>query len=88
MRPGPGADNIHRASDDGERVTGATLLCLVEACGQIIDGDFDGYRREAAEPWLRIRAIDGGACDVLSDDDSVIDRVMARFATAVELSSK
>jgi hypothetical protein len=75
---GPLADELHRAADRGDTITGQELLRIAAGVDQVIDGDFRGFT-VANEPWLRIRAVDSSLFVVVALDDGVLARLRTAF---------
>ena len=84
---GAGAEELHRLDDARERIPGRRLLSWAARVGQVIEGDFSGYVSGRNSPWVTVRAIDSSAHDVVTADDSVIERVRARFGSVREISA-
>jgi hypothetical protein len=77
---------LERASAQGELVGGSDLLHAAARLSQVIDGQFEGVIDER-DPWVILRAVDSSWWEVLSDEQSVLDAVRARFQSVEELSS-
>jgi len=73
------AEDLHRAADAGNPVTGTELLRLASGIRQVIDGDFEGFRPAATTPWVVIRAVDSSEYVVVTDDKALLSRLRERF---------
>jgi hypothetical protein len=84
---GPEAEQVHRIDDGRQRVSGTSLLALASGLTQVIDGEFIAYGPDG-RPWVTILAVDSSAYDVISEDESVIARIKARFEEATEIPAE
>jgi hypothetical protein len=75
---GPGAEALHRLSDDKRSVGGDSLLRIANEVDQTIDGYFRAFRKAGRKPWLVIRAVEGDF-DVYSYDDAVFETLAQHF---------
>ena len=74
------ADRLEVLSRSQSRVSGALLRKLVEACTQIIWGEFTAFEAGSQTPWVIVRAIDSSWCEIETDDEDVQARVRRTFA--------
>lgn len=81
------ADTFHNLSDHQARIPGKMLLELATNVYQIFEGEFTGYCNNQLEPWLIIRAVDGAAYDVESDDKYVLAVMKEHFLDVEELET-
>jgi len=82
---GEAAKELHALSDTEQVVSGERLRELAAAISQTIDGEFAGSLNESLEPWIRIRAVDSSAFDIITADRDVYAKIKGRFAEVVEL---
>lgn len=82
---GEAAQELHALSDTEQVVSGERLQELAAAISQTIDGEFAGSLNESTKPWIRIRAVDSSAFDIITADPDVYTRIKDRFADVVEL---
>lgn len=85
---GPSAESLYELVDNGAIISGDFLLSLVEGINQTIDGLFEGYRVGSQRPWLRVRAVDGVAFDVESDESAIIDKIRMSFRDVKDLPNR
>src|SRR5262249_51108103 len=76
---GDAADRLEKLSDENSRVTGIDLMEMASHIIQVIDGTFEGYRKDAVTPWIIIRAVDSTSYDILSDDEEVLKVFKNRY---------
>lgn len=79
------AELLHAASDDARELPGEELLALAKGITQVIEGEFVGAHPGAAEPWVTLRAVDGGLYDVISADHEVLERVRRAWTDVEEI---
>ena len=84
---GKSAMKLHELADKEGRIAGSELAALSEGIEQTIDGLFEAYQGEQQIPWLRIRAVDGSAFDVESEEEAVLSAIRKRFndVTAIQI---
>ena len=75
---GPGADELHRATDAGP-VPGARLAELAVGVTQTIDGVFEATLPGKDRPWLVLRSIDGCYFVVITRSRALVAEVRRRF---------
>jgi hypothetical protein len=73
------AEEVHRVSDAGSVLPGPEMLRLAGRVVQVIDGDFEAYRRDETRPWLVVRAVDSSEYVVITQDERLLARVRERF---------
>lgn len=79
------AATLHRHSDNQEQISGEEFLSVSLKIDQTIDGVFEAYKSNCFEPWLRIRAVDGIAFDVETEDESILNRIRQSFKSVADL---
>jgi hypothetical protein len=82
---GEAADALHKFSDAGQPVPGEQLRTLADNVSQTIDGKFSAFLDASQVPWIRIRAVDSSAFDVITADTDVYKAIKSRFSRVVEL---
>jgi hypothetical protein len=82
---GDAAVAMHEISDTGALVSGERLLELANGVSQVIDGEFSAYLAASSEPWIRIRAIDSDAYEVVTKDLESYRKIKERFPDASEV---
>jgi hypothetical protein len=82
---GDAASDLHKFSESGEAVPGERLRKLAEKVSQTIDGEFSAFLDESQGPWIRIRAVDSSAFDVITTDTDVYRAIKNRFSRVAEL---
>jgi hypothetical protein len=82
---GNAADELHRLSDNNNRVPGQTFSCLAADVTQIIDGVFKGYRKGENSPWVIIWAVNSSAYDVETENQEILDRIRKHFRNVSEI---
>lgn len=82
---GDSADVLHRLGDSSACVPGDKFLILADDLIQVVDGTFQAFRTNGKRPWIVIRAVDGGAYDVETDSDDVLQAVRQRFSHVQDL---
>jgi hypothetical protein len=80
----PAEHELYRAAGMHARLSGETLLRLVEDCGQIIDGRFEEYEIGHEKPWVIIRAVDSSAYDVETENDALISTIRRSFKNVID----
>ncbi len=76
---GENADSLHRLCDGAVRVTGEELMRLTQPRLQTIDGEYQGFRPDAGDPWIVIRAVDSSCFDVECMDPQVLNELAGKF---------
>ena len=76
---GSTSGEVHASSESGTKLSGARFLELAAGIEQTIDADFSGYL-SSDRPWCVIRAIDGSAFVVITDDTTFLTEIRRRFA--------
>jgi hypothetical protein len=82
---GKAAQELEDLSDRDLKVPGHVLLRLSNDVGQIINGCFEAYRKEAREPWIVIRAVDSSAFDVETDSETLIEQIRRQFNNVADI---
>ena len=82
---GSGAGKLHRLGAERKVVDWLTLKELSLTIEQVIEGDFEGFEKALIQPYVVIRAVDGGAYDIYSDDREVLRRYMEHFNDVTEI---
>ncbi|MGB0384425.1 MAG: hypothetical protein ACPGWR_06330 [Ardenticatenaceae bacterium] len=83
---GAAADTLHKLSNHA-RISGKRLFELAANVHQIFEGEFTAYSNNQLEPWLIIRAVDGAAYDVESDDKYVLAVMKEHFLDVEEIET-
>ena len=76
---------LHNLSDHQARISGKRLLELAANVQQVFEGEFRAYRNNQLKPWVIIRAVDGAAYDVESDDRYVLGVMKEHFLDIEEI---
>lgn len=82
---GDSAGELHRLCDSSASVPGDELLIMADNLIQVVDGTFRAFGAIGKQPWIVIRAVDGGAYDVETDSDRVLQAVRQRFSNVQDL---
>jgi hypothetical protein len=82
---GKAAQELEDLSDRDLKVPGHVLLRLSNDVGQIINGCFEAYRKEAREPWIVIRVVDSSAFDVETDSETLIEQIRRQFNNVADI---
>ena len=82
---GSGAGELRRLSAEGKPVDWATLKELSLTIEQVIEGDFEGFEKDVVQPYVVVKAVDGGAYDIYSDDREVLKRYKEHFNDVTEI---
>ena len=82
---GGGAGELRRLSAEGKFVNWTTLKELSSTVEQVIEGDFEGFEKDVIQPYVVVRAVDGGAYDIYSDDREVLERYEEHFNDVTEI---
>ncbi|MBD2778848.1 hypothetical protein [Iningainema tapete] len=82
---GSSADQLHQLADAKVRVAGRILLELAASLTQIIDGVFSGYLSGTLKPWIIVRAVDGFAYDVRTENEDVLIRIRQNFQKVIDI---
>lgn len=61
------------------RISGTNLLELANNVVQVIDGQFEAFRPNAPQPWVRIIADDSTFYEVETDEDEVANSILRSF---------
>jgi hypothetical protein len=60
-------------------LTGSELLALASETRQVIDGEFEGFRRRESQPWVTLKAIDSTYWEVFARDAEDLAPFESRF---------
>jgi hypothetical protein len=78
-------DEIHRLSDNGISVSGEILLEVAAGIDQTIQGTLNAFKAGGKTSWLILRAVDGTAIDVETEDDAVLNKIRSSFKNVSDL---
>jgi hypothetical protein len=78
-------DEIHRLSDNSIPVSGEILLEVVSGIDQTVQGTLSAFRAGGMSPWLIVRAVDGTAIDIETEDDAVLNKIKSSFGSVSDL---
>lgn len=79
---GPEAENLQEISDTFATLAGDALINLANGVGQIVDGKFSAFDKDAEAPWIVVSAVDSSAYDITSTDLNQLHELRHRFPTA------
>ena len=82
---GPKADELYRACEQRNMISGRDLLAICDGINQTIDGLFEAFEKGQESPVLIVRAVDGSAFDVESERKSLLDKVRRAFRKVADL---
>jgi hypothetical protein len=77
---GGGSDELDRMADGDRQLSGGELMELARSTSQVIWGTFEGWDAGAAEPWIRLHAMDSTFWRCETDDIAARQALMARFS--------
>lgn len=79
------AGALNGLSDSGRVISGEELLYITAGICQTISGNFNAFRVYSHSLWFKIKAIDGVAFDVVSDDGAILDKIRSHFSDVIDL---
>lgn len=82
---GEGATILQEVSAERRRISGSELMALANRVYQVIDGEFRAIRKNEAQPWLVIRAVDSSGYDVFCEAAAVHERLEESFKHVVAI---
>ncbi len=82
---GSGAGELRRLDAEGKYMNWTTLKELSLMIEQVIEGDLEGFEKDVIQPYVVVRAVDGGAYDVYSDDPEVLEGYKKHFNDVTEI---
>jgi len=79
------AEELHRLCDGHIPVDGQRLAKLVGSVWEVINGRFEAYDEVEDSPWLVICAVDSTAYDVVTQDETALERVRSSYSEVTDL---
>lgn len=84
---GEAATVLHDLSDRGQTIEGERLLALAAQLTQFVDGELAGRLPGEEREWIKIRAVDSSAYDVLTDRDDVLRTLRTLFRAVQDIDA-
>ncbi|MGR6431014.1 hypothetical protein ACU5AY_08860 [Rhizobium sp. PAMB 3174] len=77
---GEGGERLEGFAQDNGQLSGSDLAALAENTRQVIWGEFVGsLPAQSDRPWVIIRAVDSTFYEIVSDDETVLNRIGSAY---------